>query len=205
MAEFDSKDAGTRTITVTWNISGPDSQNYYLDLSSYPSVRIDQMLITDSSVNTITFSSDFSGGGNNVWIDQGIRTCTFMFPNLHIGEDPQTLGGPVWTDKEEGDDPTYMYKPQGFYDVAYKKELPQTPGVYTVRAKFPDTNNWHAYTTETDFEIYREMTGGKRNLKTGVAYQFGSGSWQVTGDSTVYRGGNDFYATSEREYEFTAK
>lgn len=200
-AEFDSKDAGNRTFSVTWSISGADIQNYDFDLSKYASVYIKDTEMLEHSVNTVTFGSEAGKAG----IDQGLRTGTFTFPNLHIGEDPKMQGGLVWTDKEDGDEPVYLYKPQGSSDAAYKKELPQTPGVYTVRAEFPDTNNWHSYTTEADFEIYREMTGGKRNLKTGVAYQFGSGNWQVTGDSTVYRGGNNFYATSDREYEFTVK
>lgn len=46
------------------------------------------------------------------------------------------------------------------------------------------------------------ITAGKQNLQRGVAYKFGSGNWRVDKDSTVYRGGNVFYALSDGEYEF---
>ena len=45
--------------------------------------------------------------------------------------------------------------------------------------------------------------GGSVYLKVGNAYELGSGEWQVSGDTTKYLGGNTFYVSEEKEYEFT--
>ena len=45
-------------------------------------------------------------------------------------------------------------------------------------------------------------TAGSRSLKSGVPYKFGSGKWKVAGDTTVYEGGNTFYASEEGTFEF---
>ena len=45
-------------------------------------------------------------------------------------------------------------------------------------------------------------SAGSRILKLGVPYKFGSGKWKVAGDTTVYEGGNTFYASEGGTFEF---
>lgn len=40
-------------------------------------------------------------------------------------------------------------------------------------------------------------------LTVGTQYELGDGRWKVTGDNTVYNGGNTFYVSSEADYTFT--
>lgn len=46
------------------------------------------------------------------------------------------------------------------------------------------------------------LSGGILSLIHGTAYHLGNGKWTVTGDSTVYEGGNVFYVTSSGNYDF---
>ena len=45
-------------------------------------------------------------------------------------------------------------------------------------------------------------SAGSRALKLGVPYKFGTGKWKVAGDTTVYEGGNTFYASEGGTFEF---
>lgn len=45
-------------------------------------------------------------------------------------------------------------------------------------------------------------SAGSRILKLGVPYKFGTGKWKVAGDTTVYEGGNTFYASEGGTFEF---
>lgn len=200
-AEFDTKDAGAhKTITVTYSLSGADQEKYELDLKY---AYINGWVADAHSARAVINTDD--SDGNWGCINPGNRNYTLTFPNLYVGEDPKTHPGLIWGGRKEKDEPEYQYKAKGALDDSYKSELPQIPGTYTVKAVFPETQNWKEYSTTADFEIYSEMKAGKKSLRTGVAYQFGGGSWQVAGDSTVYEGGNNFYATREQEYEFRAK
>lgn len=48
-------------------------------------------------------------------------------------------------------------------------------------------------------------TAGPRSLKIGVPYKFGSGKWKVAGDTTVYEGGNTFYASEDGTFDFQSQ
>lgn len=48
-------------------------------------------------------------------------------------------------------------------------------------------------------------TVGSRVLKLGVPYKFGSGKWKVAGDTTVYEGGNTFYASEGGTFDFQSQ
>lgn len=43
---------------------------------------------------------------------------------------------------------------------------------------------------------------GARQLKKGVAYVLGEGTWKIAGDDTVYQGQNTFYVLADGEYVF---
>lgn len=45
--------------------------------------------------------------------------------------------------------------------------------------------------------------GTTRELQAGTKYQLGEGSWQVSGDPSVYVGGNEFYVGTTGSYTFT--
>lgn len=47
------------------------------------------------------------------------------------------------------------------------------------------------------------VTEGSVHLNAGEPYEFGSGTWKVSGDSTSYEGGNTFYVPQSGDYEFT--
>jgi len=44
---------------------------------------------------------------------------------------------------------------------------------------------------------------GRAHLDSGAPYEFGEGTWKVTGDSTNYSGGITFYVLESGDYEFT--
>ncbi len=44
---------------------------------------------------------------------------------------------------------------------------------------------------------------GRAHLDSGAPYEFGEGTWKVTGDSTSYSGGITFYVLESGDYEFT--
>lgn len=46
---------------------------------------------------------------------------------------------------------------------------------------------------------------GTYALKADIAYQLAEGSWQVSGDGTVYQGGNTFYVKKDGDYRFTKR
>lgn len=46
-------------------------------------------------------------------------------------------------------------------------------------------------------------SGTSVRLISGESYKLGSGSWTVSGDSTTYSGGNNFYVNSEGDFTFT--
>lgn len=46
------------------------------------------------------------------------------------------------------------------------------------------------------------LAGGVSSLVSGEQYKFGSGSWKVKGDNTVYSGDMSFYVASDGDYEF---
>ena len=48
-------------------------------------------------------------------------------------------------------------------------------------------------------------SAGTVSLQAGTAYQLGSGTWNVAGDSTDYAGGITFYVSESKEYEFVKK
>ncbi|MBR2046134.1 MAG: hypothetical protein IJ958_08385, partial [Agathobacter sp.] len=48
-----------------------------------------------------------------------------------------------------------------------------------------------------------KVTAGRVHLDSGEAYEFGAGTWKVSGDSTNYAGGNVFYVPESGDYEFT--
>ena len=48
-----------------------------------------------------------------------------------------------------------------------------------------------------------KVTSGRTHLDSGEAYEFGAGTWNVSGDSTNYAGGIVFYVPASGEYEFT--
>lgn len=73
---------------------------------------------------------------------------------------------------------------------------------YTVIAEDAAGNRTSITVTVREPWMQDGITAGKQNLQSGVAYKFSSGNWRVAGDSTVYRGGNVFYALSDGEYEF---
>lgn len=43
------------------------------------------------------------------------------------------------------------------------------------------------------------------SLKAGTAYRLGSGTWNLSGDSTVYQGGITFYVAADGEYTFNKR
>ena len=56
-----------------------------------------------------------------------------------------------------------------------------------------------------DWEKDGTVPSGKSvSLKKNKRYSFGSGTWSVSGDSTSYAGGMDFYVASDGQYTFTA-
>ena len=48
-----------------------------------------------------------------------------------------------------------------------------------------------------------KVIAGKTHLDSGEAYELGSGTWKVSGDSTNYTGGIVFYVPASGDYEFT--
>lgn len=53
---------------------------------------------------------------------------------------------------------------------------------------------------DDDIRVITES--GSYSLKAGTAYQLGSGSWTVDGDSSVYRGGSTFFVRENGSYLF---
>lgn len=58
-------------------------------------------------------------------------------------------------------------------------------------------------TVSCTFHIEKSiLAGGVSSLVSGEQYKFGSGSWKVKGDNTVYSGDMSFYVASDGDYEF---
>ena len=47
------------------------------------------------------------------------------------------------------------------------------------------------------------ITAGNVHLERGVPYEFGAGTWMISGDSTVYVGGMTFYVQTSGDYEIS--
>ena len=47
--------------------------------------------------------------------------------------------------------------------------------------------------------------GSKVSLESGTSYKLGSGTWTVSGDNTLYKGGRDIYVVSSGDYTFNTK
>lgn len=88
-----------------------------------------------------------------------------------------------------------------------------TDGAYTIAAD----NQSHTVTAtdkagnQISYELYtfetwvRDgiQTAGTLRLTAGTGYRLGSGKWKVSGDETVYEGGNSFYVAESGSYVFT--
>ena len=48
-----------------------------------------------------------------------------------------------------------------------------------------------------------QILAGIVKLQRGLAYEFGEGTWKVSGDPTSYVGGNTFYVETTDDYEIT--
>lgn len=203
-AEYNTENAGrNKTVTVTYSLSGKDKDNYELKLTSAEiNGRAADRVVSDCCVEID------SGGENTDWayIERADRGYEFMFPDLFIGEDPMLYENAFWVGRPAYDDaqPEYWYKKSGWLDNTYKKKLPEIPGTYTVKAVFPGSENWNEYTVTEDFEISSLMKEGKKSLRKEATYMFGSGSWRVKGDCTVYLGDHVFCVPEDAEYEFIA-
>lgn len=95
-------------------------------------------------------------------------------------------------------------KKQKLNGKTLKLELPaQNGSKYVVQAE-DETGNVTKLTVSVQESWMKDgiATSGKKNLKKGIAYQLGSGSWKVSGDNTLYSGSQTFYAVSDGEYEF---
>lgn len=88
-----------------------------------------------------------------------------------------------------------------------------TNGTYTIAAD----NQSHTVTAtdkagnQISYELYtfetwvRDgiQTAGTLRLTAGTGYRLGSGKWKVSGDETVYEGGNSFYVAESGSYVFS--
>ena len=87
-----------------------------------------------------------------------------------------------------------------------------TNGAYTIAAdnqshtvmatdKAGNQISYELYTFET---WVRDgiQTAGTLRLTAGTGYRLGSGKWKVSGDETVYEGGNSFYVAESGSYDF---
>lgn len=201
-AEYDTENAGrNKIVTVTYSLSGKDKDNYELKLTSAKiNDRAADRVVSDCCVET-------DSADERDWaVDRADRGYKFMFPDLFIGEDPMLYEKAFWVGRPAYDDaqPEYWYKKSGWLDSTYKKELPEIPGTYTIKAVFPGSENWNEYTVTEDFEISSLMKEGKKSLMKEATYMFGSGSWRVKGDCTVYHGNHVFCVPEDAEYEFIA-
>lgn len=60
----------------------------------------------------------------------------------------------------------------------------------------------YAKFTENTIDSVVFENSGTVEVKAGVAYTLGSGTWKVTGDNTSYAGGMTFYVEEDGSYEF---
>lgn len=111
---------------------------------------------------------------------------------------------------------TYYYKLADADDSTYSQAVPTAVGNYKVKAVFAATNNYKEVVVEDTFAITRltpstdansasaptPVVIGRAHLDSGKPYEFGEGTWHVSGDSTNYAGGITFYVSESGDYEF---
>lgn len=71
----------------------------------------------------------------------------------------------------------------------------------TVTDKAGNQISYELYTFETWVRDGIQTAGALR-LTAGTGYRLGSGKWKVSGDETVYEGGNSFYVAETGSYDF---
>ena len=87
----------------------------------------------------------------SVTINKANGTASVRLESWAYGETAKT---PVPTSAtNDTDNVTYLYKAKDANDSTYSKEVPTAAGSYTVKATFPETENYNAVTAMADFTI----------------------------------------------------
>ena len=76
-------------------------------------------------------------------------------------------------------------------------------GTHTIRATDRVGNSFSCEITVYETWMRDGITsGGVYYLRAGIPYKLGSGTWKVTGDNTLYKGGTTFYVWESGTFEF---
>ena len=76
-------------------------------------------------------------------------------------------------------------------------------GTHTIRATDQVGNSFSCEITVYETWMRDGITsGGVYYLRAGIPYKLGSGTWKVTGDNTLYKGGTTFYVWETGTFEF---
>ena len=163
-AGADGKVSATYTPSgaVTLSVQNPGADWLYAWMKDGKQIIGTESILTlcaPSDSGNYTVKVTAGGSSTDVWMSNAINviitkatgTASVSMDGWAYGETAKT---PVPTSATNGTDGVvYQYKVKGGDDNKYTDEKPTNAGEYTVKATFPETENYNAVTATADFTI----------------------------------------------------